>query len=218
MNTIATPVKFLNQEISYRQKEVVKFFLPSHTEHIQFRGRDHWVGINDFLDSYHSDTYLILDFDCIPLNKDIFHWMFEEARKGVLVGCAQRANTWHNGRHNYAGAFCLCFTRKLWEKIGRPSFRPSERGDTGEELTYRCEALGIPVIMLKPTHVEIEKWTLKDGTKFGYGTTYHHAIYHAFEGSNETTNESKRRFLKKCREALQDNFTPNENMVIELAK
>ena len=181
------------------QAKVVNAFLPPDCDFVQWFSGDHSYGIDTFLRRDKHEVVVLLDIDCIPLNREILPQMIAKAREGILVGCVQRANHIENGQHLYAGPCGTAFSRELYDRIGRPSFAATERGDVGEELTYGCERLGIPVELLWPTHVVSPRWHLRDGKMFGNGTTYANALYHAFEIGIGLTRQM---FLEKCREVL----------------
>lgn len=168
-------------EVVSGQHEVVRRFLPAECDFHQYLSGHHAIGINEFLARHYHDVYVLLDIDCIPLDRQVLPWMIDTARSGALVGCAQRANHLNNGGHIYAGPCGLAFSLDLYDLIGRPSFCANDRGDVGEELTYRCEERGLPVRLLWPTHVAVRKWDLRGGLYFGHGTTYGGALFHAFE-------------------------------------
>jgi hypothetical protein len=156
----------------------------------------HYDNLNIFINDY--DIYVFFDIDCIPLNADVIPYLISRASSDTLIGCAQRANHKNNNQHIYAGPYCLAFSSNLYNKIGRPNFAPTKRGDTAEELTYACEAHKIPIQLLWPTHVETPLWDLIDGKKFGPGTTYDKGIYHQF---NSRLGDHLP-FVAKCKEVL----------------
>jgi hypothetical protein len=188
-------------EVIARQAEVVCRFLPAGCEFEPHRVSHHALGLDDYFRELRHDVYLLLDVDCIPLTPWAIPWLLENALAGVVIGAAQRANHLNNGGHLYAGPSALAFSRATFERLGRPSFRDTLRGDVGEELTYVCEEAGIPVSLLWPTHVTTPKWTLRPEIEFGLGTTFGSAMYHAFEISKGHTVGM---FLNKCREVLVD--------------
>jgi hypothetical protein len=168
----------------------------------QFAGKNVPVpfpGREQLLRQLRHEAYVIFDIDCIPLAAWVIPWLVENALAGTLLGPAQRANHLSNGEHVYAGPSALAFSRVTYERLGRPSFRATDRGDVAEELTYACEAAGIPIMLLWPTHVGEPKWQLRSGLTFGHGTTFGGAIYHAFEISK---GETAGMFLRKCRQVL----------------
>ncbi len=179
------------------QRAVVEMFKPSDFAFRQTPTRlSHADAIDDFLKSSGEDVIVLLDVDCIPLSADALPTLVARAVEGALAGCVQRANHLRNDAHLYVAPFCMAFLRRLWEDIGRPSFQPTERGDVGEELTYRCEQLGRPTHMLWPSLVESPIWDLAHGRKFGPNTEYGDAFLHAF-GIRD--RPSQRRFVDICR-------------------
>jgi hypothetical protein len=181
------------------QAEVIRRFLPAGCAFEPRRVGDHALGLDDYFRDLRHEAYLVLDIDCIPLAGWVIPWFLDHARAGVLVGAAQRANPLENGGHIYAGPCAVAFSRATFERLGRVSFLATERADIGEELTYGCERLGIPVSLLWPTEVTTPKWTLLPDVLFGLGTTYGGAVYHAFE---IRMGHTVGMFLEKCREVL----------------
>jgi predicted O-methyltransferase YrrM len=186
-------------EVVDRQAEVIGRFLPDGCEFEPRRAYQHAQGLDDYFRTLRYDAYLVLDIDCIPLAPWVMPWLLGTALAGVVVGAAQRANHLCNDGHLYAGPCAVAFSRATFERLGRPSFRDTSRGDVGEELTYSCEQAGVPVSLLWPTSVALPKWTLRPGIEFGLGTTFGGALYHAFEISKGQTVNM---FLDKCREVL----------------
>jgi len=89
----------------------------------------------------------------------------------------------------------MAVTTELWKQLGCPSFAPTDRGDVGEELTYRCEALGHPVHKIWPSSVEAAQWKLTGDCQFGLNTEYGGSFLHTF-GIREPANQ--RLFLERC--------------------
>jgi len=184
------------------QKAVVERLAPPGVPFHQLRvDRPHADSLDAFLDETDCDTVVVLDIDCIPLHADALPMLCGEAAQGRLVGAAQRANHIDNGGHLYAGPFCMAFTRDLWTRLGRPSFRETARGDVGEELTYRCEEEGVGVRLLWPTAVEVPLWPLRGEAVFGYGTEYESAFWHCFEIRDP---RNQLRFTNRCFRVLDE--------------
>lgn len=153
------------------------------------------------------DTVLILDIDAIPLSSKAIEYTFDRAEQNILVGDIQRSNHIENNKHVYVGSSALCISKELYEILGNPSTRPTERGDTCEEFTYLCEQKGIPVEMYMPTEIDSAcyagcYWDLGDGMpQYGVGTTFSNykmekMFYHLFESRVSVHNEF---FYKKCK-------------------
>jgi hypothetical protein len=161
--------------------------------------RTHAEALDDFMEGEAHGLVVFLDIDCVPLNAGAIPTLVARAAEGSLAGCVQRANHIGNRCHLYIGPFCMALTRRLWEELGRPSFQPTERGDAGEELTYRCEELGRPLHMLWPSAVETPLWELSEGRQFGLHTEYDAAFLHTFCIRDP---KNQRRFVERCRGIL----------------
>jgi hypothetical protein len=186
-------------EVVTAQAEVICRFLPAGSEFEPRRVSHHALGLDDYFRDLRHEAYIVFDVDCIPTAEWVMPWLFQNALAGIVVGAAQRANHLENGGHIYAGPCALAFSRKTFERLGKPSFGATPRADVAEELTYSWEQFGIPLSLLWPTHVTVPKWTLRPEIPFGLGTTFGGAVYHAFEISKGQTVDM---FLKKCREIL----------------
>ncbi|MBI1349376.1 hypothetical protein GC163_24175 [bacterium] len=189
----------LPREVLEHQEAVVQRWLPSACDFERCRVGHHALGLDDYFRQPRHAAYLILDADCIPLADWVIPWMLSQAQAGVVVGAAQRANHLKNDQHIYAGPCALAFSRATWDRLSPISFTATERGDVAEELTYRCEQLGIPITLLWPTDVVTPRWTLHPNQPFGLGTTYANALFHAFEISKGQTVPL---FLRKCQEVI----------------
>jgi hypothetical protein len=161
--------------------------------------RSHGAALDEIMTNAANDLVIFLDIDCVPLTKDAIPALATTAHDGALAGCVQRANHIANGAHVYIGAFCMAVSRPIWEQIGRPSFEPTWRGDVGEELTYRCEETGVPVVMLWPSRVEEPHWDLTEGRRFGVNTEYEAAFLHTF---NIRSPHYQPQFLQRCHAIL----------------
>jgi hypothetical protein len=182
------------------QRQVMRTFKPPGFGFQQIlTSLSHGSAIDDFLSRSRGNLIVLLDIDCVPLNVEALPNLAARAASGALVGCVQRANHIQNGAHLYAGPFCMAFTRRLWEDLGRPSFQPTARGDVGEEFTYRCESGGRVVDMLWPSFMEAAHWDLTDGRRFGPNTEYDGLFLHAF-GVRDPANQI--RFVERCREIV----------------
>jgi hypothetical protein len=160
------------------------------------------------------DTILMLDIDCIPLNTRALEYTFDRAESGVYIGNAQRANYLQNNQHIYPAPSGMAISKEMFERIGKPSFSVTRRGDIGEELCYRCEELGIEIELYMPGGYEEpaytyneqrEVWPLKDGQpKYAIGTTFVDAqnnemFYHLFQCRLHVFNHH---FYAKCKSIL----------------
>jgi len=156
------------------------------------------------------DNFLVLDVDCIPLDKDVLKYTFERIAQNILIGTAQRSMHIDNNKHVYVGSPCIGFSKTLFERIGSPSFVPTNRGDTAEEFSYRCEEINNEIEIFMPSKYEAEPfggpaWELDTPEKkYGIGTTFvdkngKEMFYHLFESRRHVHNEL---FYNKCGEIL----------------
>jgi len=189
------------------QRLVLKRFVPSDFEVRQILTRgSHAAAIDDFMTNTAHDLVVILDIDCVPLNSHAIPALAAHAARGQLAGCVQRANHLSNEGHLYVGPFCMAVTMHLWKQLGCPSFAPTDRGDVGEELTYRCEALGHPVHTIWPSSVGTAQWKLTDDREFGLNTEYEGTFFHTF-GIREPANQ--RQFIERCQRIMEMSPEPN---------
>ena len=169
-------------------------------------------GINHIFYDLNYDTVLILEVDCLPLSKNSFDYTFSAAEKGILVGNTQRSGHIKNDEHVYIAPSTFCLTKKLYEKLGKPSFAPTIRGDIAEEYTYICEEKNIPTEKFYPKsfirrNIRQDIWHLGKQTKnmeYGIGTTFinkneEKMFFHLFESRYHIWNDI---FFDKCLELL----------------
>jgi hypothetical protein len=169
-------------------------------------------GLNEIFYLANYDTVLILDIDCIPLSTESLQYTFDRAESGIFIGNAQRSNHIENDKHVYPAPSCVCFTREMFERLGKPSFTPTKRGDIGEEMCYIAERENIDIEMFLPMNYETlpyqctEPWDLSDTMpKYGIGTTFGNSagkemFYHLFQSRVEIFNEL---FFEKCKSILK---------------
>jgi len=166
--------------------------------------------LHDVFYNIGADCVLIIDVDCVPLNSDCVQTVFDLAYSDKLVGNIQRSNHIENKQHTYVGAPFISFSKKLYQYIGCPTLRHTDRGDTCEQLTYNCEQLEVEVIKFMPTHSECgydqngSYWDLAEGMpKYGIGTTYSYngmeMNYHLFCSREQKFNKM---FFDKCHELI----------------
>jgi hypothetical protein len=182
------------------QRRCVERCLPDGWTFYQYHSNEsHDCAISRCLDESKDDVIVVLDIDCIPLSPAALPLLKSHAEKGALAGAVQRANHINNEGHLYVGPFCMSFSRSVYDRLGKPPFCDTTRGDVGEELTYRWEESGLKAFFLWPNHVEYAKWPLIGESYFGYGTTYDSLFYHAFCIRDGVTSNL---FLSRCERAL----------------
>lgn len=187
-------------------------------------GYQHGQGIDWFINQTYdyTDNYIFWDMDCIPLRKDYLEIAYDKIKDGeTLYGQIQQSNHLKNimdtdCNHPYIGACGMFLSKKLYEKLGKPSFTSDNKHwDTAELLTYKCEELGYTVAGIWPkkcegmtddecikVDTEIQYKKSKVGCfKFGMGTTYGNSQYHAM---CQNVPRSKELFINKCKEILNE--------------
>jgi hypothetical protein len=187
-------------DVVRHQCSVLQKFVPADFAILQtLTSLTHAAVLDEFMNNIQQDLVVFLDIDCVPLTPDAIPSMAAHAAQGKLAGCVQRANHISNNAHVYVGPFCMAITRQLWERLGRPSFQPTGRGDVGEEVTYRCEEIGQPIHMLWPSSVETPLWDLTDRQKFGVNTEYGGSFLHTFSIRDP---RNQRIFVDRCRDIV----------------
>jgi|TARA_R100000482_G_C5131265_1_gene152110 hypothetical protein len=165
------------------------------------------IGFKTLFLEHDYEMVMSLEIDCIPLNKESLLYAFSKAKDGIFIGNSQRSCHIDNNEHMFIPPSMFVMNRDLYEKLERPDFRPTTRGDIGEECTYQCEELGLPMEFLMPKTYEREPigfpWDLGNGrSKYGIGTTYANEngdelFYHLFESRLACWNSY---FYDKCEE------------------
>lgn len=211
----------IEEKIPYLQKQIINKFNTNKLckyEYLHYKKPDGEMtpdqvieyGLEKLFYEDNYDTILMLDIDCIPLSTKALEYVFERAEQGVLVGNVQRSNHLDNGKHIYPAPSCVCLTKELYEKLDKPSWKPTNRSDIGEELCYIAEDKGVEIEMFMPgkyeevpyfTSNERKLWDLRDGDpQFGIGTTFvdkdgNEMFYHLFQSRLNVFNHL---FFLKC--------------------
>jgi len=153
--------------------------------------------IDEYLRNNDWDHVIVLDIDCIPLEKNVIKDAREWALNNIgLYSVAQNPNHIKDAP-DYASPAFIAFSKKTYEKLGSPSFQGSSQWDVGGEFSYRASEKNLPIKLMYPSHVEKPKWKFADGSMFGIGTTYENKVYHHFEGRRVTKS-----FEDKCNQIL----------------
>jgi hypothetical protein len=139
----------------------------------------------DFLDAFmaeiaEDDVALLMDIDCFPLNREMVDRAFAAARAGRIFGCAQSTSHVDSDRLFVAPMF-MAISRRTWEGLGRPSFRPDASHDVAQRLNEVATAAGVGIEMLYPWGCIVPKWRLGEIALYGIGTFYRGGVFHLFE-------------------------------------
>ncbi len=156
------------------------------------------------------DYYLFIDNDAIFLRHGILDLIHSfVCNRMTVFGHAWQSNHKPGPTglipHAYASQATLCFSRQLYNSIGRPDCDHwIPRSDTAEEITYRAKELGYIVALVYPSHVEEPNTPLDNGCTYGMGNTYGpNLMYHCSQVPNAKHVSS---FVAKCQEVLAGKF------------
>lgn len=155
-----------------------------------------------------SDIIVFFDSDCVPIDKEKMLECIRYVQKTkTFLGVAQASNHIPPKSHVYAAPAFYCIAKECWEKMGKPSFQESNRGDVGEEVSYRAEAMGIRYRCLFPETFEREPvegiWPLGNYGYYGVGTTFDSTVYHLYQGRMGNNVEL---FVTRCKEIVDNTF------------
>jgi hypothetical protein len=148
-----------------------------------------------------DEVLIVFDVDCIPVNKNWLNEVLNDLRTPhTIVGAAQTANHLREGKNLYIAPFFFAISTVYIKELGYPDMRMVGDMDAGQNLTEEIRHRGGNIKFWWPTHVEEEKWNLYHSvhSKFGPGTTYNNAVYHAFFSRFDQSD----RFVKKCKSIL----------------
>lgn len=192
----------------YQQKVFNFFRIPLNQIQVNFSRVYHGPAVDVFLDRIDGayDYFLLFDSDAVPLKPDFLELTYNKIRDGrTLFGLAQQSNHIYvnnSKNHLYAGPGALAISRKMFLRLGRPSFAETHRSDTAEELTWLAEEGGYTVALMFPSHVHQRIWDLGNGHHFGLGTTYSNCVFHSFLQNKPA---SRKLFVAKCKSILARN-------------
>lgn len=204
----------LPEGVAEYQRKVFDFFEMEINQEISPHNTHHdWM--NWKVKNTDFDIIIFFDIDCIPLKPGIYDHIFELVKDDNTIVGIEQANQDIDSNFVYAGPACFAFSRKTYEKLGRPTFDITKNYDVGGEFTWRARELGVRVELFKIKSSLNKKW--KCGEKwFGNGTTYEDWLYHQFEvrfypqvdtGIYSLTSEDKIRpfqFIQRCKKILGD--------------
>lgn len=192
----------VNPEVPKYQRAVFQRFGFSINQVFSKRYKEHGEFLNDVCRHVRDTDYLIIfDIDCIPTRREWMNRLLDDLLEPrTVVGAAQTANHLRNAKNLYVSPFFFAISTDYLKELNYPDMKMTTDMDGGQNLTEHIIRAGGNVKYWWPTHIEEEKWYLHhpEHTKFGPGTTYNDAIYHAFY-SRENLSDG---FLKKCRSIL----------------
>lgn len=155
------------------------------------------------------DYYLFIDNEAIFLKPECFDLIYDMVKNKMTVF----GHAWMNNHkpkprgvvHAYASQATLCFSKQLYNALGRPNMDHwIERSDTAEELTYKAKEQGYIVALVYPSHV-IDPNTPLDASCFqGLGNTYGPNLM--FHVSQQNDPRSAPLFIQKCKDVIAGKF------------
>ena len=193
--------RFVNPKVPLYQQAVFNR-LGYHVTHIVNETFSHGDFLNHICRTVKDVDYLVFfDVDCIPLKKDWLPLLLNDLQEPyTIAGAAQTANHLRNAENLYISPFFFGISTACLRELNYPDMRMTDDMDAGQNLTEVILRSGGKVKYWWPTHIEEEQWYLHhpEHTKFGPGTTYNGAIYHAFFSRADLSD----RFLRKCKSLL----------------
>ncbi|KAA2239893.1 hypothetical protein F0L74_27285 [Chitinophaga agrisoli] len=193
--------RFVNPRVPMYQRAVFKHF-GYEIAHIVNEAFSHGDFLNHICRTVQDTDYLIFfDIDCIPLRKDWLKLLLHDLQEPhTIAGAAQTANHLRNAQNLYISPFFFGVSTAYLRQLGYPDMRMKGDMDAGQNLTEQIIKNGGQVKYWWPTHIEEEQWYLHhpEHNKFGLGTTYNDAVYHAFFSRVDLSD----RFIRKCNGVL----------------
>lgn len=170
---------------------------------------NHGRWMNHVVGESSSDVVVIIEPDCIPLNRNnVLKCIYHAYNYETFVGIAQVSNHIPPKSHIYAAPGFFCIRKSVYDKLGRPSFSETGRSDTAEELCYVAEERGVRYRALLPTHFEREPseglWPLGSLGYYGIGTVFDNTVYHLYQSRMAENIEL---FVKRCEEVTKGTFS-----------
>ena len=170
---------------------------------------NHGFWMNQVMNRSNSDVIVIIEPDCIPLNKEkIIDYIKYAYHNETFIGIAQVSNHIPPKSHIYAAPGFYVMSKKVYSKLGAPSFTEERNSDTAEALCYIAEDKGIRYRALMPTCFEKESseglWPLGSLGYYGIGTVFDNSVYHLYQ-SRMAENISM--FVERCDQVVAGTFT-----------
>ncbi|RPE05974.1 hypothetical protein EGT74_26860 [Chitinophaga lutea] len=192
----------VNPDVPVFQKAVFEKFGFS-INHVFDKRFSHGDFLNHMCRNVTDTDYLIcFDIDCIPTTPQWMQLLLNDLLEPrTIVGAAQTANHLRDAKNLYVSPFFFAISTAYLKELNYPDMNMTADMDAGQNLTERILAGNGQVKYWWPTHIEEEKWYLHhpEHNKFGLGTTYNDAIYHAFYSRDNISA----RFIEKCRAVLE---------------
>lgn len=165
----------------------------------------HAIFMDYCLKNIECDIFIFFDLDCVPLTNNIYEKIVKKHIQGETIMGIEQSSQHVKPNFIYAGPACFSITKKLYEKINKPSFDGIfMRSDVAEEISYSCLNYKIPITFFKLISCKNNKWKLGEERYFGNGCYYELEdikIYHQFQTNLE---EQKKDFKLECKKIINN--------------
>jgi len=196
----------VDQEMLAAHKRVMEYFKIPMNYH-NHTGFNHGMWMQWVINNSDSDVIVVMEPDCIPLNKNFIDYIKYAYRHETFVGIAQVSNHIPPKSHIYAAPGFYAISKKAYDKLGRPGFTETRRSDTAEEISYIAEEQGLKYRALMPTYFEKPSseglWPLSNLGYYGIGTVFDNSIYHLYQSRMAENIEM---FVKRCDQVIKNKF------------
>jgi hypothetical protein len=196
----------VNRDMLDAHKRVMSHFdIPMNYHNLN--GVNHGDWMQQIINNSTSNVVVVMEPDCIPLNKTYMEYIRYAHRLETFVGIAQVSNHIPPKSHIYAAPGFYAISKKAYNRLGRPSFTETYRSDTAEEISYLAEEMGIKYRALMPTYFEKASsegyWALSNLGYYGIGTVFDNSMYHLYQSRMAENIEL---FVKRCDEVIAGTF------------
>jgi len=199
----------VNQDMLDAHRRVMSHFDIPMNYH-NHNGVNHGEWMQQIINTSTSNVVVVMEPDCIPLNKTYIEYIKYAHRNETFVGIAQVSNHIPPKSHIYAAPGFYAISKKAYTRLGRPSFTETYRSDTAEEISYLAEEMGIKYRALMPTYFEKASsegyWALGNLGYYGIGTVFDNSMYHLYQSRMAENIEL---FVKRCDEVIAGTFNTN---------
>jgi hypothetical protein len=170
---------------------------------------DHGQWMDQVMSLSDAEVIVFLEPDCIPINKTKFlDAVYYAIENDTFCGIAQASNHIEPKNHIYAAPGFFAITQSAYTRLNKPSFMCTNRGDAGEEVSWRAEELNENYRVILPTYYEKPSkegiWNLGPLGQYGIGTVFSDTVYHLYQGRY---NDNVELFAKRCKEVIAGTFS-----------
>ena len=170
---------------------------------------DHKINNIDF------DIIIFFDIDCIPLKPGLYEYIVDQLSDDNSIIGAEQVNQTRSPDFIYAAPSCFGITKKVFEKMNKPSFNLRDEFDCGGEFSWVAPDYNVNVKLFEITSSLNKKWKCVN-KRYGNGTVYDvDRLYHQFEIRyyDSMTSETiyAYQFIKKCKETILKHETLRVN-------